>query len=233
MMRRLSLAMVVVGWLVVGAAAGWLPAAEPTERYVVQPELTRKSPRGTFRIEQRCWKREEGWEWQTWVVPRNPRAEAYPLPHSPRYSAGYGAECFVSADETVLVYLQKTGSGDNAVDLYVRGRAGHFALMEAPSTFDRRVWSEFDRRSGFKTDAWKCRYHEWIDFLGWEPDGQTCALRLGGQHCFEDYYAHDWQMHYNVQTKKFFQTVDEQAHDRRALHWKTWRRPGVSRDARK
>lgn len=200
--------------------------AAPPEKYVLQSEMTRKSPHGKFLIKHYGWERGDGdWDWQTWIVPVGKSTEAYPLPHSPRYPPNREAECFVSSDEKFIVYIQTTGSGDISGDLYARGRSGRYELTDARSTFDTDAWEAFDARSHFTTDAWKCRYHEAIGFLGWEPDGETFAFRLGGQHCSEDYYVHDWRMHYNVRTRKFFLTADEQTHNRRALHWKNWRRP--------
>ena len=205
-----------------------LLSAAPSAEYTLHAKAV-ISPKHTFQIEQHS-KEDHGgsWEWQTWIMPLTKRSEAYQLPLSRHYPSSYGADYYVSPDERVLFRTQKTGSGEYYGALFIRGRSGHYEPADVEASFDAAAWRALDARMHLSTNDWKCRYHEAIEFICWEPDRETFEIALRGQHCYEHYFLEDWRIHYDLRSKKFFMTADERKHNQRSFRWKNWRRPNQS-----
>jgi hypothetical protein len=210
----------------VWAVSASLSAAPPSDNASWKSASRKDSPQHTFQVEERVLEQGNSeWKWQIWIVPKVRHAEAYLLPHPRSYPANYSSEVSIAPDERAMFVTQKTGSGDNSGALYLRAESGRYELTDSDTSFDAKAWREFDSRLHFATDSWKSRYHEGIEFIGWDPDHETFEVALRGRHTGEDYSVNDWLIHYHLRTKKFFTAADEQAHNQKSFQWKNWRRP--------
>lgn len=177
---------------------------------------TVRSPKGSFRIEQRA--RDDGangWLWQAWVCPSAVNGKPCQLSLWHDCELSWPGIFSIAPDERHLLHIQKTGSGDNYAELFVRGMDGRFHTLHKPGSLSLsdEAWVFFQRVTGLKLGL----YHDGAEFLGWEADGESIGLSLHGSDLGEEFHIRSWRLHYNMRSAKFFLTKDDREANRRAV----------------
>lgn len=202
------------GWVF---AAGII-ASRADEPLMVYPEHTVTAPSGDFAVEQRSGREEPG-GWETWIHPTTKGQPDYKLQLWHDGMLDWAGNFSISPNERYLLHIQKTGSGDNYGAVFNRGKDGRFVLIGSKppdSGFSEQAWDYFRRKTGREA---RC-YHSGIEFVSWGGDGKCVEISLHGTDVYEEYWVDDWKLHYNLETRRFFQTPDQLEENRQAIHLK-------------
>lgn len=152
--------------------------------------------------------------WETWINPVAKGHPSYKLQLCHEGMIDWAGRFLVSKNERYLLHIQKTGSGDNYGVVFLRRENGRFALAQpvAPSpSLSDRAWDYFRVKTG---KVARC-YHSGIEFVSWGFDGECLEISLHGTDVEQDYHVDEWKVHYNLRTRRFYNTPD-QLHDNRA-----------------
>ena len=182
----------------------------------MHPEYSVKSPGGTFIIEQRALVEGDKWSWQAWMCPAAAGVVPYQLPLWHDNELCWCGDFYIAPNGRYILHAQKTGSGASDGALFTRGPDGLFALMHSACVgppFSERVWSFFRRT--LRRDPKLSRSR--MEFVAWGADGVCLELSLGGEDLGGGCRVHDWRLHYNLMSKRFFVTHDQILHNRRAI----------------